>query len=67
MCLAIFTRRSNSAGVLSGAFIAVSTLLLVKYFTDVSHLLYSVIGVVTCFCVGYLASMVIGGSDPEVE
>ncbi|MEE3199546.1 MAG: sodium/solute symporter, partial [Planctomycetota bacterium] len=54
MCLAIFTRRSNSTGVLSGAFIAVSTLLLVKYFTDVSHLLYSVIGVVTCFCVGYL-------------
>ena len=67
VCLAIFTRRSNSTGVLTGAFVAVLTLLWVKYFTETSHLLYSVLGVVTCFCVGYLASIVTGGSDPEVE
>ncbi len=54
-------------GVLTGAIVAVITLLLVKYLTDVSHLLYSVLGVVTCFCVGYLASVVTGGPDPEVE
>lgn len=63
VCLAIFTRRSNSMGVLTGAIVAVVTLLLVKYLTDISHLLYIVLGVVTCFCVGYLASVATGGSD----
>lgn len=68
VCLAIFTRRANSAGALIGAFAACCTLLVVKIkFQEVHSLLYAAIGIVSCFCVGYLASLVTGGRNTEVE
>ena len=62
VCLAVFTRRANSTGALIGALAACGTLLTVKvYFSETHSLLYAAIGIVSCFCVGYLASVVTGG------
>ncbi|MEC9351979.1 MAG: sodium/solute symporter [Planctomycetota bacterium] len=61
VCLAIFTRRANSTGALVGAAAACFALWLAN--GRVHPLLYAAIGIVTCFCVGYLASMVVGGGE----
>ena len=61
VCLAIFTRRANSTGALIGA--AASCFALWSAYGQVHSILYAAIGIVTCFCVGYLASLVVGGGD----
>ena len=71
VCLAIFTRRANSTGALVGA--AAACIVLIAAYGVVHSILYAAIGIVTCFCVGYLASVVTGGGgvaatgEPEVE
>jgi len=61
VCLAIFTRRANSTGALVGAAASCFALWLAN--GRVHSILYAAIGIVTCFCVGYLASMVVGGGE----
>ena len=64
VCLAVFTRRANSAGALTGAAAACIVLTVIRVnYAEVHSLLYAAIGIVTCFTVGYLASVVTGGSD----
>ena len=57
--LGVFTRRANGAGGLVGAVVSAAVLFLVQQYTQVHFFLYALVGVVTCFVVGYLASLII--------
>lgn len=57
--LGIFTRRANGPGALIGALASAVTLYLVQRYTDLHFYLYAGIGIITCFVVGWLASLLI--------
>ncbi len=57
--LGIFTRRSNGPGALVGAIGSAIILFLIKTYTEVNIFLYSAIGFMLCFCLGYIASFII--------
>lgn len=57
--LGIFTTRANGRGALVGAAASVIVLYLVQQHTAISFFLYGGTGILTCFAVGYLASLVI--------
>lgn len=59
--LGIFTKRANSTGVLIGAFSSGLILYTVKIFTPLSFWLYSAIGFLSCYIIGYLASCIFKG------
>jgi len=55
--LGIFTRRANAGGALIGAAIGLATLIAIRCRTQVHFFLYPLIGVVTCFATGWIASL----------
>lgn len=57
--LGILTRRAHGTGALIGAVTSAVVLYLVSVFTSVHFFLYAGIGILTCFVVGYLASILI--------
>lgn len=59
--LAIFTRRANGKGAVIGVLAAAVGQFAVKMLTNVHVLFYPVTGVVVCFVVGYVASILIPG------
>lgn len=59
--LGIFTKKANSKGVLIGAFSSGIILYLIKTFTPLNFWLYSAVGFLSCYIIGYLASCIISG------
>jgi Na+/proline symporter len=59
--LGIFTRKANSTGALIGAVSSGLILYLVKTMTPLSFWLYSAIGFLSCYIIGYLASCIFPG------
>lgn len=59
--LGIFTKRANSTGALIGAVSSGLILYLVKTMTPLSFWLYSAIGFLSCYIIGYLASCIFPG------
>jgi SSS family transporter len=59
--LGIFTTRSNGTGALIGALSSGVILYFVKSYTPVSFWLYSGIGFVSCFLIGYICSIFLRG------
>jgi SSS family solute:Na+ symporter len=57
--LGIFTRRAHGPGALAGAAAGVAATWAVQSLTPVSFFLYGGTGIVTCFGVGYVASLVL--------
>ncbi len=57
--LVIFTQRVGAAHAWIGAVASIGMLLYVKLATDLNSLLYGAIGVITCFSVACLSSMII--------
>ena len=55
--LGIFTRRSHGCGALAGAVTSAFVLFGVVWFTRIHLFLYGAIGIITCFVVGYLVSL----------
>ncbi|MEN6309159.1 MAG: sodium/solute symporter, partial [Anaerohalosphaeraceae bacterium] len=66
-CLGIFTVRANSAGAMIGAVCGAAGLYWVQEYTSVHLLLYATIGIVLCFVVGYLASLLFPASTKSVD
>ncbi|MGB6122406.1 MAG: hypothetical protein WBG80_10885, partial [Bacteroidota bacterium] len=65
--LGVFTRRANGAGALIGAVGSAILLWFVKGQTEIHFFLYAAVGTVSCFVIGYVASILIGdpGGTPE--
>ncbi|NII29369.1 sodium/solute symporter [Pseudoflavitalea sp. X16] len=59
--LGIFTKKANANGVLIGAFSSGIILYFVKTFTPLNFWLYSAVGFLSCYVIGYLASCIIPG------
>lgn len=55
--LGIFTKKANSNGVLIGIVFSIIVQILVVYFASIHLLMYSATGVVSCFLMGYFASL----------
>ena len=59
--LGIFTKRANATGALIGAISSGLILYCVKTYTPLSFWLYSAIGFLSCYIIGYLASCILPG------
>jgi SSS family solute:Na+ symporter len=59
LALGIFTRRAHGLGALIGGVTSAVVLYLVQEHTAVHFFLYGAVGIVTCFVVGYAASLLI--------
>ncbi len=64
--MGIFTKRTNSAGVVCGLVCSAIVLYIVQAFTEVSFFLYAAIGMVVCVAVGYLASFLWLGDGKDL-
>ena len=58
-CLGLLTRRANGWGALIGAISGALTMGLMPIYTNISGYLYACIGIVICFIIGYIASLII--------
>jgi len=65
--LGIFTKRANSFGVMLGAIASLVATYYVKNYTHIHFLAYPIFGVVACFSVGYLSSMIIPAKPKDIE
>src|SRR3546814_8778816 len=59
--LGIFTRRANATGAMIGAISSGFILYFIKSYTPLSFWLYSAIGFLSCYIIGYLASCIFKG------
>ena len=57
--LGMVTKRANAAGALTGMAVSVVVQFIVARYTPVYLLLYTTVGFIVCFVVGYLASLVL--------
>ncbi len=55
--LGAFTRRGNGRGAIAGIVMSCAVLYITKYHTDISFWLYPAIGIVSCWGIGYIASL----------
>lgn len=60
--LGMITRRANAAGALCGIIGSIIVQLLVMKYQYVHLLLYTTTGFISCFLIGYLASLLFGGT-----
>jgi SSS family transporter len=65
--LGIFTTRANGSGALLGVVVSAGVLAWVQRSTDVHFFLYGMVGIVTCFVVGYGASLVLPAASRALE
>ena len=65
--LGMYTRRANGMGAVTGALTGAIGLYLVKTYTSMHFLLYTIVGIGLCIIVGYLMSLVIGGKQTHIE
>ncbi len=61
--LGIFTERANGVGVLVGFFISTGIVYLARTYTEMHFFLYGVVGIIACFGIGYLASLILPGQS----
>jgi len=65
--MGIFTKRIHATGALSGFIGSAIVLIITKYFTDISFLLYGFIGLMFSILIGYLTSILIPASPKKLE
>lgn len=65
--LGMYTRRANGIGAVTGAVAGAIGLYLVKTYTSMHFFLYTIVGICTCFVVGYLVSLIIPTQEKQIE
>ena len=64
--LGVFTKRGNATGAIAGAIAGIAAVAIVKFAKlPVTGILYALIGLMTCFVVGYLVSLCTGRDERE--
>jgi SSS family transporter len=63
-CLGILTKRAHSSGVFAGIVASGIAVLVAKTYSDLHFFAYAPIGILTCFVVGWIASILIPPSSP---
>jgi solute:Na+ symporter, SSS family len=64
--LGVFTTRANSRGAFVGALATSALLAYITQYSQVHFLLYSAVGVLSCFAIGYMASLILPGQSQTV-
>ncbi|MFI4910159.1 MAG: sodium/solute symporter [Sedimentisphaeraceae bacterium JB056] len=64
--LGIFTKRTNSAGAVAGVIASLAATYYVMNYTHMHFLAYPAVGVVACYVVGYLVSIVIPAKQKDI-
>lgn len=64
--LGMLTRRANGAGALTGLLVSAAVVWWVKDNTPIFFMLYALVGIVVAFVVGYVVSMLTGGSRKDL-
>ncbi len=64
--LAFVSRKANSAGALCGLAGCIIVQLTVMHFQAVNLLLYSTVGFISCFVIGYIVSLLTGGPRRDI-
>ncbi len=65
--LGIFTRRSHAVGALSGAIVAATVVMTIRWIQPLQVFAYAPIGLLTCVTVGYLLSLIIPAKQPSLK
>ena len=65
--LGMYTRRANGIGAVIGALAGAIGLYLVKTYTSMHFFLYTIVGISTCFVVGYIVSLLFGGKQKQIN
>jgi Na+/proline symporter len=66
--LGVFTKKANGTGAMVGALAGIAAVATVKFSgAEVTGLLYAFIGFTTCLVVGYLVSLIVGGTGEKEE
>ncbi|MDX1328102.1 MAG: sodium transporter, partial [Arenibacter sp.] len=63
--LGMLTKRANSTGTLLGLVVSGILLWYISVYTSINFLMYSFIGVASCFGFGYLFSLMFKNSNPQ--
>jgi len=64
--LGILTRRATGTGAMVGAVVGAGVMWAVWQYTSINGYLYTAIGILTCFFVGYLVSIVMPGESGDL-
>jgi Na+/proline symporter len=65
--LGVMTRRANGVGAVCGAIVGSGTMVYLWSFTAINGYLYTTCGILTCFGVGYLVSLLTGQNQKPIE
>jgi SSS family solute:Na+ symporter len=65
--LGIFTRRAHAIGTLSGAVVAATIVMTIRWIQPLQVFAYAPIGLLTCVTVGYLFSLIIPAKQPSLQ
>ena len=63
----IFTTRAHGTGGLIGLLASMFIVFFVQYFTEINFFLYGAIGVVACFTITYIMSLIIPAPQKSTE
>ena len=65
--LGICTKRANGTGAVIGLVVSGLVQFTVSEYTNIHFLLYTATGMVSCFVIGYVASIITGGPQKNIE
>jgi SSS family solute:Na+ symporter len=66
--LGVLTKRANQTGVIAGMLASITTMLIIKFATDLAWTWYVLVGTVICLSVGYVVSRIFSNRGmPVVE
>lgn len=65
--LGIFTTRTTSLGALAGAFLGAGCLFMIQKYTETSGLLYAIIGIILCYVLGYIVSLMLPEDKKSID
>ncbi|MBI1369542.1 MAG: sodium/solute symporter [Planctomycetes bacterium] len=66
-CLGILTRRANGLGAFIGVVSGVAAIIALNLYSHIHWYLYAPVGIVICFSIGYLASIVMPASPKNID
>ena len=64
--LGMLTKRGNTAGVIAGWIVSMAVVYFVQEYTDISFVYYPALALIAAFAVGYLVSVLTGGSRKDL-
>lgn len=65
--LAFTSKKANSIGAIAGIVGCIAVQLTVMHYQAVNLLLYSAVGFISCYCIGWIVSIITGGNKKDIN